>query len=128
MNILYLLMLSFSALLCTKEEPLFVRTLDAQLASADGQYHRTAFPRADLAFDSSTDLFDGLAHRDTGYLLQGVTWMWNLTPGHVLVLRARPYTVGGACIELYEAQVIVYYADVFKLPAVRRNIERAFAK
>jgi len=128
MTILYLLMMSFSALLCTKEEHLFVHTLDAQLSSADGQYHRTAFPRADLAFDSSADLFESLVHRDSGYILQGVTWMWDLKPGHVLVLRVRPFKTEGACIELYEAQVVVYYADVFRLPAVRRNIERSFAK
>ena len=128
MNILYLFLLSCSALLCTKDEHAFAHTLDAQLYAADGQYHRTAFPRADVGFDSSEDLFESLIVHDTGYKLQGVTWMWNLTPGHVLVLRARPSQVGEACLELYEAQVVVYYADVFRLPAVRRSIERSFAQ
>lgn len=128
MNILYLFLVSFSALLCTRKESLFVHTLEKQLGTLDRQYSRTAFPRADFAFDSSADMFAVLVHPDTGYALAGVTWMWNTTPGHVVVLQAKPSFDGQACLDLYEATVVVYYADVFKLPAVRRDFERSFAK
>lgn len=118
-----LLSLIFGTTTCTSDRLVFSSVLDTAIAQADDSLHRSAFPYADLAFDNNDDLFEGLATHDTGYILSGVTWMWDINPSRVLVIKARPSVEGSACVDVYTARVVAYYADPLHLPDVRRDDE-----
>ena len=124
MALLTLLLALFSGPLhasCHTSRDAFSTKLDSLVLGADDSLKRSAFPYADLLFDSSNELFDGLAAHDTGYVLSGVTWMWDINPSRVLVLRAYPSVEGVVCISQYTASIVVYYGTPFKLPAVRAD-------
>lgn len=106
---------------CYTDRASFASNLDTLVLGADDSLKRSAFPYADLLFDGSSELFDGLSVHDTGYTLSGVTWMWDINPSRVLVLRAYPTVEGVVCLSQYTASIVVYYATPFKLPSVRAD-------
>lgn len=107
--------------MCYTDRDPFASDLDRLVLGADDSLKRSAFPYADLLFDSSSELFDGLAVHDTGYALSGATWMWDINPTLVLVVRAYPTVEGVVCISQYTADVVAFYGTPFKLPSVRRH-------